>query len=107
MKTTPQIAHLVNYTFGIQIMYSKLYRQKNWADWRKMHSMHLLVNHRKMLDKKSPIKEFDEVNIQGFNFTFGIMAREILQRIRPLIHDKKILPEYQNLTISTNTTITK
>lgn len=32
------------------------------------------------MDPDSPIKEFDEVNVQDYKFTFGEIARDLLKR---------------------------
>jgi hypothetical protein len=51
-----------------------------WKEWRNMDCIHLLINHRSYLDKESPIKEFNESNIKDYKFTFGEIARELIQR---------------------------
>jgi len=51
-----------------------------WKEWRNMSCIHLLINHRSYLDKESPIKEFNELNIKDYKFTFGVIARELIQR---------------------------
>jgi hypothetical protein len=53
---------------------------EDWKEWKSMDSLHLLVNHRYYLDKDSPIKVFNETNIQKYQFTFGQIARDILNR---------------------------
>lgn len=52
--------------------------------------MHLLINHRSYLDEKSPIKEFDHENIKTYNFTYGFMCREILDRMKPYLNRGKV-----------------
>ncbi len=52
-----------------------------WAGWKEFYTIHLLINHRSYLDKESPIKEFDEENILGYNRTYGEMCRVIMDQI--------------------------
>ena len=58
----------------------ELYKTKNWSKWKQMDSIHLLINHRSYLDKESNIKEFNEINIQNYQFTFGEIAKDILTK---------------------------
>ena len=53
---------------------------QKWNDWKDMNCIHLMINHRSYLDKESPIKDFDELNIWTYNRTYGIMVRSILRR---------------------------
>jgi hypothetical protein len=52
----------------------------NWPEWKTLDTIHLLINHRYYLDKESPIKEFDEINIKTYKYTYGEMVRDILNR---------------------------
>ena len=65
---------------GTQDLVKELYRKENWNEWTTYDSIHLLINHRSYLDKESPIKDFDELNIWTYNRTYGIMVRSILRR---------------------------
>ncbi len=56
--------------------------QSYWPEWNvTLDAVHLLINHRSYLDKKSPIKEFDEYNIKNYTYTFGSIARRLLKNI--------------------------
>lgn len=66
----------------------ELYK-KYWKEWKEMDSIHLLINHRYYLDKDSPIKEFDEINIKNYNFTYGQMCRTVMEKIK-LLHQVEI-----------------
>jgi len=74
------LAHSVKYSLGTQMLIGQLYKTREWHDWKKMDSIHLLINHRNYLDKESSIENFDELNIVDYPFTFGIIARNILNR---------------------------
>lgn len=67
------------------MLIGNLYKTKSWKQWKKMDTIHLLINHRDYLDKESKIKQFDEKNIQNYEFTFGEIARDILKRSEILI----------------------
>lgn len=67
------------------MLIGNLYKTKSWKQWKKMDTIHLLINHRDYLDKESKIKQFDEKNIQNYEFTFGEIARDILNRSEILI----------------------
>lgn len=59
----------------------QLYKS-NWTEWKQLDTIHLLMGHRSYLDKDSPIKEFDDVNIQNYKYTYGEMCRLVLDRMR-------------------------
>jgi hypothetical protein len=61
--------------------------KKNWKRWRNLDSIHLLINHRHYLDEKSPINEFDELNILNYSYTFGYMSRDVMNRIKDYINE--------------------
>ena len=75
------LAHIVPRLFGTHHLINELYKS-NWPEWRQLHVIHLLINHRSYLDKESPIKEFDEKNILTFNYTYGEMCRFVLNEIK-------------------------
>ena len=50
------------------MLIGNLYKTKSWKQWKKMDTIHLLINHRSYLDKDSPIKEFDEIIKRGTTF---------------------------------------
>jgi hypothetical protein len=63
------------------MLVDKLYHT-NWTQLNiTLDAVHLLINHRSYLDKNSPIKEFDEFNIQNYSYTFGTIARNLLKNI--------------------------
>ena len=70
---------------GTQILTTELYNSENWEEWKSYDSIHLLINHRSYLDKESPIKDFDELNIWTYNRTYGIMVRSILRKANLLL----------------------
>ena len=61
-----------------------------WAEYKSLDSIHLLINHRSYLDKESPIKEFNEENIKTYNFTYGEMCRNVLDRMKPYLNPNKV-----------------
>ena len=64
------LAHSVKIKFGSHNLVRELYfTQTN--EWKKLDSLHLLINHRSYLDPNSPIKDFDEKNVQTYSFSFG------------------------------------
>jgi hypothetical protein len=74
------LVHQNKLDLGTQMLVNNLYYRKDWNEWDKMDAIHLLLNHRSYLDKESPIKEFDEINIRNYSFTFGTIARSIFQK---------------------------
>lgn len=78
------LAHAVRISLGTHMLIHQLYKI-NWPEWRTLDTIHLLMGHRSYLDKESPIKEFSEKNIRTYNFTYGFMCREILDRIKPYL----------------------
>ena len=74
------LVHQNKLDLGTQMLVGNLYYNKNWTEWKNMDAIHLLLNHRSYLDKDSPIKEFDEINLKNYTFTFGQIARDILQK---------------------------
>ena len=72
--------HTVNSKLGTENLINELYFMEDWQGWKNLDSLHLLVNHRSYLDKDSPIKLFNDTNIQTYQFTFGKIARDILNR---------------------------
>jgi hypothetical protein len=53
-----------------------------WPEWKELDTIHLLMGHRRYLDRQSTIKEFDEYNIYKYNHTYHYMVKEILDRIK-------------------------
>lgn len=54
----------------------------NWSKWKSLDAIHTLINHRSYLDKISPnLTEFNEFNIINYNYTYGVMVREILAKM--------------------------
>lgn len=74
------LAYAVKIKLGAHMLFSELYEEHNWKQWRTLDSIHLLINHRSYLDANSTIKEFNETNIWTYNRTYGIMVRSILRR---------------------------
>jgi hypothetical protein len=73
------LAHAVKFKLGTHMLVNNLYKV-NWPEWKTLDTIHLLINHRYYLDKESPIKEFDEINIKTYKYTYGEMVRDILNR---------------------------
>ncbi len=77
------MAHKVYLNLGTQNVFTELYLWSNWHEWRKMDSIHTLINHRSYLDTETPwIKEFDEFNILNYTRGYGEMCRDVLERIK-------------------------
>ncbi|CAF0723013.1 unnamed protein product [Brachionus calyciflorus] len=77
------MAHTVRRKFGVGIHTDELYKQ-NWSSWKRLDTIHLLINHRSYLDEESPIKDFDEENILSYPYTYGEMCRLIMSKISKL-----------------------
>lgn len=72
----PELCHRVKLRFGVHMLMRELYDTADWSDWKSQDTIHLLINHRSYLDphyKEFP--EFNEQNINHYPFTFGQMAR--------------------------------
>ncbi len=79
------LAHAVKIRLGTHMLVDNLY-YRYWPEWNKtLDACHLLINHRSYLDKNSPIKEFNEQNVKNYNFTFGFIARGLLDRAGGLL----------------------
>jgi hypothetical protein len=78
------LAHAVKKEFCTEVSIVGALYKKYWKDWKKVDAVHLLINHRHYLDKNSTIKEFNEENIKTYNFTYGFMARDVLDRMKIL-----------------------
>jgi hypothetical protein len=74
------LANLVEYKLGTHNLIVALYKLY-WPEWTNLQTVHLLMNHRYYLDVESPIREFNETNIIGYNYTYGYMVRNITSRI--------------------------
>lgn len=79
LQRRPELLHRVKLKFGVHMLISNLYK-KVWNEWRQQDTIHLLINHRSYLDKEhiKEYPEFNEKNIKDYPYTFGIMAREVL-----------------------------
>ena len=105
----PELIHRVNGNFGAGFLTSmELYKNTDF-DWRKLDAIHLLINHRQyskttklnyfclffvlilvnanfvcffsIVDKQyNKTPHFNEVNIQKYEFPFGELAREIMNK---------------------------
>jgi hypothetical protein len=73
------LAHAVKFKLGTHMLINNLYKA-NWPESKTLDTIHLLINHRSYLDKESPIKEFNEINIKTYKYTYGEMVRDILNR---------------------------
>ena len=73
------LAHAVKNKLGTHMLVHNLYKTY-WPEWKSLDSIHLLINHRSYLDKDSPIKTFNEINIINYKFTYGYMVRDILNK---------------------------
>ena len=76
-----ELAHVVKEKLGTHMLIHNLFKSY-WKGWKDLDTIHLLINHRSYLDKESPIKDFDEFNIKTYNYTYGFMVRDILDRQR-------------------------
>ena len=83
LKAHPYLAHFVTGKLGVSIWTYRIYLS-DWSAWKKMYTLHLLINHRHYLDKANyaKVKEFDEINVFKLNNTFGKMARNVLKRMK-------------------------
>jgi hypothetical protein len=81
LLSNPELAHSVEIKFGTQTQLSTMLYNENQKDWKDFDAIHLLTNHRYYMDPSSEIKAFDEHNIMTYNFTYGEMVRDIMQRI--------------------------
>ncbi|GAB6027910.1 hypothetical protein CHUAL_002125 [Chamberlinius hualienensis] len=81
----PELVHRVKLLFGVHMLVHKLYKFY-WPQWTNQFTVHLLIRHRSYLDKKSPIKTFDEENIKSYNQTWGEMARLVLYGSSNIVH---------------------
>jgi hypothetical protein len=86
-RNNPQLVHAVVEKLGTSHLSDELYLM-NWPKWRTLNTIHLIINQRDYLDPDSSIKEFNEENIQTYNFTYGFMCRDILRKIKKLIKKK-------------------
>jgi hypothetical protein len=82
------LVRAVKTKLGTHMLSPQLYNMY-WPEWKQLDTIHLLINHRSYLDKNSPIKEFNAENIATYNYTYGEMCRDILQRIQPYVLDQK------------------
>ena len=73
------LAHSVKLKLGSHSLVHELYFSNSF-NWKNLDSLHLLINHRSYMDPNSPIKEFDEINVKTYNFTFGDIARDLIKR---------------------------
>lgn len=89
LQDKPYLAHRVRTKLGTHFLINELFLTR-WPSYKSLDSMHLLINHRSYLDEKSPIKEFDHENIKTYNYTYGFMCREILDRMKPYLNRGKV-----------------
>ena len=79
---------MVEEKLGTQNLIDFLYfNDFNETIWSQFDMIHLLINHRYYLDANSTIKEFDEINIWKYNYTYGNIARSVLTKARMFIPD--------------------
>lgn len=85
IRENPFLVHGVWPNFGVEFrnLAYNLYRNI-WSKWNEYDTIHTLVNHRYYLDRNSPISEFDEYNIIEYDYTYGYMARDIMNRIKKI-----------------------
>ena len=79
LRKNKNLAKIVQHKFGTQMLAGQMF-QTYWPEWKEMETIHLTINHRYYLDKESPIKEFDEINIWNYTYTYGEMCRNILKK---------------------------
>lgn len=74
------LVHIVVKKLGTHDLIPELYK-KYWPGWRKLETIHLLINWAKPhLKETFNIDDFNETNIVSFPNTYGFMARDIIQR---------------------------
>ncbi|XP_046640742.1 uncharacterized protein LOC124326129 [Daphnia pulicaria] len=75
----PHLIHRVKGDFGADTeVGSNLFTDPNY-DWRRFDIIHMLMGHRYYMDPHfNETEEFDEGNIRTYRYTFGTMAREVL-----------------------------
>ncbi|PSN54196.1 hypothetical protein C0J52_03532 [Blattella germanica] len=84
----PELVHGVRMQFGVDDLSQKLYRERNWNEWRLYYTIHLLIRHRHYLDSWWNYywwPELDEKTIHNYPMAFGEMAREIYDPTSPEI----------------------
>lgn len=79
LSKQPSLVHREMKAFGVENLSEELYKQ-NWAGWINRHTIHLLQRHRQYLTEGgSPVKEFDENNIDDCDCTFKTLVNQILE----------------------------
>lgn len=73
------IAHIVKEKFGTHNLVNKLYKEY-WPEYKTLDTIHLFIRWFKE-GSKSP-EDFDESDIINFNQTYGVMCRDVLNRIK-------------------------
>uniref|UniRef100_A0A1B6DY42 Alpha-1,4-N-acetylglucosaminyltransferase n=1 Tax=Clastoptera arizonana TaxID=38151 RepID=A0A1B6DY42_9HEMI len=79
----PELIHRVKVIFGLDNSFINPLFERNWPEWRSLYSLHLLIGHQYMLQKKQiaenayfPV-EFNEENIGYYPNTFREMAYDV------------------------------
>ena len=85
----PYLAHRVQIKLGTHMLIHNLFKIY-WPEYKSLDAIHLLINHRSYLDKELLIKEFNEENIKTYNFTYGEMCRNVLDRMKPYLNPNKV-----------------
>jgi hypothetical protein len=72
------LANTVDNKFGTKEAFFSLLYYEHRSDWRKFYAIHLQAR----LNAKSPVHGLDETKIMAFNYTYGSMARDIIDRMK-------------------------
>lgn len=80
LRNRTNLVHLVEEKFNNQYYYvlNLLYRSY-YTNWKNLDAIHLLDRHNIFA------RTLNETSIQTFNYTYGVISRDILTRIKPYL----------------------
>ena len=83
LYSSPHLVHRVKLRFGVHMLMRELYDTTDWAFEKEQDTVHLLINHRSYLDPHyQAYPDFDADNIVHYPYTFGRMARLVMDWYR-------------------------